>query len=139
MWIPFSLTEENWPSEAFWVKQLWSMNWHDLKTVSERQFPDSPCNAQFYALAFKNVKLMADQFYELPSLGVMPINEGLGRIGLMKALFDIEEDVIIMAWYLWFLLIYHVITKANLRALIELLDAKISNRLMVIMLLQRLC
>lgn len=82
---------------------------------------------------------MADQFYELPSLGVMLINEGLGRIGLMKALFDIEEDVIIMAWYLWFLLIYHVITKANLIALIELLDAKISNRLMVIMLLQRLC
>lgn len=82
---------------------------------------------------------MADQFYELPSLEVTLINEGLGRIGLMKALFDIKEDVIIMAGYLWFLLIYHAITKANLIAPIELLDAKISNRLMVIMLLQRLC
>lgn len=43
---------------------------------------------------------MADQFYELPSLEVTLINEGLGRIGLMKALFDIEGDVIIMAGYL---------------------------------------
>jgi phage shock protein PspC (stress-responsive transcriptional regulator) len=47
--------------------------------------------------------------------------EGLSRV------LDIEEDVIKMAWSVWvfffFLLIYHVITKANLIALIKLFDA----------------
>lgn len=82
---------------------------------------------------------MASQFHALPSLEVTLINEELSRVGLMKALFDVEEDVIIMAWDLWLLQIYHVITKENLVALIELFDAMTSNRLMVIMLLQRLC
>lgn len=50
--------------------------------------------------------------------------KGLSRVSLMEVLFGIEEDVIKMAWYLiFFLLIYHVIIKANLIALIKLFDA----------------